>query len=134
MTAVQRIFSAYRRADFADPDGFVVQLGSVLENYPEWVVAEVSHPKTGIQRKIKFSPSIAEIVEGCEAALEPQRRAEAKATEVEKQLKERDEWEAKQRASPVVGRAGRVITWGEYETEFEPKGSKVTGSVYRSGG
>lgn len=61
------IFSAYRRDDFADPDGFVLQLGMVLERYPDAVISEVSHPLTGIQRRHKGRPpDIAAIVEECD--------------------------------------------------------------------
>lgn len=61
------IFSAYRKDDFADPDGFVLQLGMVLERYPDAVIIEVSSPLTGIQRRHKNRPpDIAAIVEACD--------------------------------------------------------------------
>lgn len=61
------IFSAYRRDDFADPDGFVLQLGMILERYSDEVVIEVSHPLSGIQRRHKGRPpDIAAIVEACD--------------------------------------------------------------------
>jgi len=68
--AARMIFSAYRRDDFADPDTFVLQLGMVLERYPDEVIGRLSHPWTGIQRRCKRPPSIADIVEGCEAILD----------------------------------------------------------------
>lgn len=61
------IFSAYRRDDFADADGFAVQLGMVLERFEDCVIHAVTDPITGVQRKYKFPPSIAEIVDACEA-------------------------------------------------------------------
>lgn len=64
---IKLIFSAYRRDDFADPEGFVLQLGAVLERYADEVIHTVTDPRTGIQRRSKFPPSIAEIVEACEA-------------------------------------------------------------------
>jgi hypothetical protein len=73
---VEILFSAYRRADYEDPHGFVVQLGAVLEDYPEEVILHVTSPKTGIQRRLKWPPSLAEIVEECDKALEPILRAE----------------------------------------------------------
>lgn len=60
------IFSAYRKDDFADPDSFVLQVGLVLERYPDGVIQEVSSPLTGIQRKSKFPPTIADLVEACD--------------------------------------------------------------------
>jgi hypothetical protein len=71
------IFSAYRRDEFADPDGFVMQLGAVLEKYEDAVIQYVCDPRTGIQRRCKFPPSIAEMVEACEAeatSIETRRR------------------------------------------------------------
>lgn len=63
--AIKLIFSAYRKDDYADAKGFVAQLGTILQSYPASVVDFISSPMTGIQRKSKFPPSIAEIVEAC---------------------------------------------------------------------
>lgn len=60
------MFSAYRRDDYSDPESFLTQLGMVLEQYPDEVIAKATHPHTGIQRRFKFPPSIAEIVEICD--------------------------------------------------------------------
>lgn len=65
--------SAYRRDDYADPVAFVTQLGAVLERYPADIVKHVTDPYTGLQRTLKFPPSIAEVVEACDA--EVSRRA-----------------------------------------------------------
>lgn len=65
----QRLFSAYRRDEFADPDGFLAQLGMVFEDYPDPVIMAVTSPRTGIQRRIKWPPSIAEVVEACDAEM-----------------------------------------------------------------
>lgn len=45
----------------------MLQLGMVLERYSDDVIRAVSDPRTGIQRRCKFPPSIAEVVEACEA-------------------------------------------------------------------
>lgn len=61
------LFSAYRKDDFADPEGFVTQLGAILCDFQEDVVNYVTSPKTGIQRRSKWPPAISEILEACEA-------------------------------------------------------------------
>lgn len=61
------LLSAYRRDDYAAPKGFVAQLGAVLEKYPTQVVEVITSPITGLQRRLKFPPSIAEVVEACDA-------------------------------------------------------------------
>lgn len=60
------VYSAYRRDDFADPDGYLLQLVSVLEDYSEEIILAVTSPKTGIQRTAKWPPSISEMIEACE--------------------------------------------------------------------
>ena len=45
------LFSAYRKDDFADPEGFIVQLGIVLESYEDEVIIAVTDPRTGLQRR-----------------------------------------------------------------------------------
>lgn len=64
--AIQILFSAYRRDDFADPEGFVTQLGAILSDFPEEVVIYVTSPRTGMQRRSKWPPTISEIVTACE--------------------------------------------------------------------
>jgi hypothetical protein len=77
--ALKRLVSAYRKDDWADAEGFAVQLGTVLEDYPVAIIDQVTHPKTGIQRTCKFPPSIAEVVEACEKAMAPEREREEQA-------------------------------------------------------
>jgi hypothetical protein len=64
---IQLLFSAYRRDDFAAPEGFVAQLGIILSEFPEEVVVHVTSPLTGLQRRSKWPPSISEVVAACEA-------------------------------------------------------------------
>jgi len=60
------VFSAYRIDQFADPEGFKNSLGAVLEGYPDEVIIYVCDPRTGIQRRLKFPPTISEMVEACD--------------------------------------------------------------------
>jgi len=60
------VFGSYRIDQFADPEGFKNGLGAVLEGYPDEVITYVCDPRTGIQRRSKFPPTISEIVEACD--------------------------------------------------------------------
>ena len=60
------LLSAYPRDKLADPEGFVAQLGVVLEGYHDSVIIAVTDPRTGLQRRATFMPSIAEIVQACD--------------------------------------------------------------------
>lgn len=64
---IRMLFSAYRRDEFADPEGFLAQIGVVFEGYSDEVILVVTSPKTGLQRRSKWPPSIAEVVEACDA-------------------------------------------------------------------
>jgi hypothetical protein len=71
----RQIFSAYRKDEYADPDGFVMQLGAVLERYSDNVIATVCSPYTGIQRRLKTRPpNIGEVVEACDEEQERENR------------------------------------------------------------
>jgi hypothetical protein len=86
---IEMVLAAYRRDDYADPLGFVTQLGVVLEKYPEWVVRHVTSPDTGIQRTSKFPPSIAEMVAACDELHGPELRRAERELQIKAQLAER---------------------------------------------
>lgn len=44
-----------------------MQLGVVLEGFSDSVIVAVTDPRTGLQRRAKWLPTIAEVVEACEA-------------------------------------------------------------------
>jgi hypothetical protein len=60
------VFSAYRIDQYAEPESFKTSLGAVLEQYPDEVITYVCDPRTGIQRRSKWPPTISEIVESCD--------------------------------------------------------------------
>ena len=62
----KQLFSAYRADQFADAEGFVKSIGEVLRDFPDEVIEHVTSPRTGIQRRLKWPPSISEVVEACE--------------------------------------------------------------------
>jgi len=64
---VELLMSAYRKADYHNPTGFVATMGAILEQYDPEIVEYVTDPKTGIQRRLKWPPAPAEVVEACEA-------------------------------------------------------------------
>lgn len=68
------LFSAYRIDQYGDPEGFKASLGAVLEQYPDDVIRYVCDPRTGVQRRCKFPPTISEIVEACDDRVSELRR------------------------------------------------------------
>lgn len=66
MRCQKAIFGCYRVDQFADPEVFMNSLGAVFEGFPDEVIVYVSDPRTGIQRRSKWPPTISEVVEMCE--------------------------------------------------------------------
>jgi hypothetical protein len=65
---------SYRRDDYQDPETFVKGLIAVLARYPESVMVEVTDQARGIPSKLKWPPSLAEVVEACDKAMAPLER------------------------------------------------------------
>ena len=92
-----QILSSYRKDDFADPDGYLVQLAMVLERYEDTVIRAVTSPVTGIQRICKFPPSIAEFIEFIDEHIRRSTYTASYDIRSQQQLKERDEFELQEK-------------------------------------
>ena len=67
---IKILLSSYRRDDYADPDGFVMQLAALFERQPRNVIVEITNPLNtrSIQRKHPiYPPNIGEVAEAIEA-------------------------------------------------------------------
>jgi hypothetical protein len=62
------LFLAYPRSDYDEPDGALASYVEVLSGYSDGIVAHVTSNKTGIQRRSKFPPRVAELVAACDEA------------------------------------------------------------------
>jgi hypothetical protein len=62
------LFSAYPTSDYDDPKGALASYVEVLSDYSDVIVQHVTSNKTGIQRRSKFPPRIAELVAACDEA------------------------------------------------------------------
>lgn len=65
-----QLLSLYRRGDAQDPETYVAGLGAVLSEYPAEVIDYVCDPRTGLARRLKFLPTIAEVAEACDQRME----------------------------------------------------------------
>src|SRR6185312_3637197 len=56
------LLSSYRRDQYADPDGFVLQVGLLMSEFEEDVILYATDPRTGIQNEYpRFPPNVGEI-------------------------------------------------------------------------
>lgn len=60
------LIGCYRKSDAADPEIYTTAVIAVLTKYRPEVVSAVTEPSTGLPSRLKWLPSIAEIVEACE--------------------------------------------------------------------
>lgn len=81
------MLGCYKRDEAADPEIFMRAVISVLLEYPEWTVHNVTEPSSGIPSKIKWLPSIAEIKEACEEQVGHLRRNADREEHVRKAFK-----------------------------------------------
>lgn len=62
------LFLAYPKSDYDEPEGALASYIEVLSGYSDVIVAHVTSNKTGVQRRSKFPPRVAELVEACDQA------------------------------------------------------------------
>jgi hypothetical protein len=108
LTNARRVFSAYRKDDFADPAGFLDQLLMVLERYDDATITWATSPITGIQRECKFPPSIAELVEFCDSRVRQSSYASDWDRRAAEQLRQRELYEAEVKTTTPEQRAAVV--------------------------
>ena len=64
------LLSGYPRDDYTNSELFIRQLEQIFAEYPPSVIKAVTAPTTGIQRYLKFRPTIAEIVVALDREME----------------------------------------------------------------
>ena len=67
LSRVEMILAGYRKANYQNPEAFMMQVAMNLMTFPKEVIEYVSAPTTGIQTRSKWPPNLAEIVKACTA-------------------------------------------------------------------
>lgn len=71
------LLNLYRKGDAQDPETYVAGLAAVLSEYDPAVVDYVCDPRTGIARRLKWLPTIAEIADECDIRAAIQKNVDA---------------------------------------------------------
>jgi hypothetical protein len=69
LARVDLLMGSYRKSDYHNVQTFIATLTEILAQYPPEIVEYVTDPKTGLQRRLKFPPTPAEVVEACAAEI-----------------------------------------------------------------
>lgn len=116
---IEVLLSAYRKDDYADPQGFVAQLGMILSEFPAEVIIYATSPQTGIQRESKWPPTIQEVLAYCQ---EYQRHLEVMRRPTRKVLPPPKEPELK--PGRISWRGHNLETYGRPIGRFEKPGDE----------
>lgn len=73
------ILGAYRDADLANPDVFISTASAVISGFSEEIATEAFNPRTGLQTRSKWLPTISEIREACERVAQTKADRERRA-------------------------------------------------------
>lgn len=84
------MFRCYPAGQANDPETYTAAISAVLAEYPPEVVHRVTDPRTGVARKVKFLPSVAEVVEACEAEVKPIYEAMARQRQQKQAARDRE--------------------------------------------
>lgn len=93
LKAAKQLVGCFPHARPPEPETYAGALGATLAQYPPHVVAECADPRIGLVRKLRFPPTVAEIVEWCDARVEHYRvlaAYEARPKVVERVFTEED--------------------------------------------
>lgn len=98
--------ACYRMTDAMHPEMYCASMAGVLSEYSADIIEKVTDPRTGVPRRLKWLPSVAEVVEACEHERGLKEALEARE-ETKQAAKAREEAAAVQAAERRRDRAAR---------------------------
>lgn len=116
MRAARLLLGCYRTGDANDSEVYIAAVVRVLSGYPVDVAQRISDPLTGIPSKLKWLPSVQEIVDACEVIEGPRRRNLEWDERAKRQLAERPPPQKPTQST------GKIITYGELPEGVRPIG------------
>jgi hypothetical protein len=84
------LLGCYRTGEANDPETYVAAVTAVLSHFPEEVITSVTHPVTGLPKKSSWLPTIKEVNDACNEAIEPIRSHEARLKRIKEQMEMRE--------------------------------------------
>jgi hypothetical protein len=84
------LLGCYRTGDANDPETYVAAITAILARYPEEVMTQVTHPATGLPSKKGWLPTVKEVCDACDEAVEFSVQQEARLKRIKEQLEARE--------------------------------------------
>ncbi len=63
------MFGCYRKGDANDPETYTAAVTAILAEYSPEVIKRITDPRSGLPRKLKWLPTVAEVSEACDEAV-----------------------------------------------------------------
>jgi hypothetical protein len=83
------LLGCYRTGEANDPETYVTAIMAVLARYPEQVITDVTHPATGLPKKKGWLPTVKEVFDACEEAVEFSVNHQARLKRIKDQMEAR---------------------------------------------
>lgn len=115
------LLGCYRTGDANDPETYVAAITAVLARYPENVVTEVTHPATGLPKKKGWLPTVKEVFDACEEAVEFSVQHAARLKRIQEQMEARAREDRGEKPTMAQLKARFGETWG-----ISPPGNALT--------
>src|ERR1035437_9565097 len=106
------LLGCYRTGDANDPEIYVAAVTAVLARYPEEIITSVTHPVTGLPSKSSWLPTIKEVTDACNQAVEPIRQNELRLKRIKEQLEMREREERGEKPTMEQLKAKYGEGWG----------------------
>lgn len=84
------LLGCYRTGDANDPETYVAAITAVLARYPEEIITSVTHPVTGLPSKKGWLPTVKEVTDACNEAVDPIVQNELRLKRIREQLETRE--------------------------------------------
>jgi len=127
------LLGCYRTGEANDPETYVAAVTAVLSHFPEEVITAVTHPVTGLPKKSSWLPTIKEVNDACNEAIEPIRQHEARLKRIKEQLEMREREDRGEKPTMEQLKAKYGENWGLTSRPPKPESVKApTGEELRA--
>jgi hypothetical protein len=106
------LLGCYRTGEANDPETYVTAIMAVLARYPEQVITDVTHPATGLPKKKSWLPTVKEVFDACEEAVEFSVQHAARLKRIQEQMEARAREDRGEKPTMAQLKARFGETWG----------------------
>ena len=106
------LLGCYRTGDANDPETYVAAIAASLARFPEEIITEVTHPVDGLPARLSWLPTVKDIRDACDAAMEPTRRRALADRQIKEQLADRAEPDRTNRPTSDDMKSKYGANWG----------------------